>query len=213
MKDIEMDSPMAGATSVVKRRSLSPPLFTTKRAKLDQDELTSLNAKLNDPDSTNYWSQQLQKASKDPRKMNILLLTILSHLIDALAETSAKDDFIPPSGVSQFVDGFNPNERREWEEGIRTCMQRRDWADLIPHRTPTVTLQDVIFDHGHSETSEAGSNSRHRSRLVRDYVRLSASLRGSIQLFSNDGPSGPCDCIACLGGNTKEIFTSSLYGR
>jgi len=58
------------------------------------------------------------------------------------------------SGVSQFVDGFNPNERREWEEGIRTCMQRRDWTDLIPHLRSTVTLQKFFFDHGHSENSD-----------------------------------------------------------
>jgi len=37
--------------------------------------------------------------------MIVLLLTILMYLIDALAETSAKDDFISPLGVRGFVEG------------------------------------------------------------------------------------------------------------
>jgi hypothetical protein len=74
-----------------------------------------------------------------------LLSTILMYLIDALAKTSAKDDFISPLGIRGFVEDFNPNERQEWEDGIRTCMQRKDWTDLIKHRMSTVTLQDVFF--------------------------------------------------------------------
>jgi hypothetical protein len=145
MNDIEMDSPMA-ATSVVKRRSLSPLLSsTTKRAKLDQDELTSLNVKLNDAAAIGNWSQQLQETSEISRTM--ILAMSLMYLIDELVKTSAKDDFISPSAqhIGRLVEDMNSSERQKWEDGIRTCIQCGDWTSLITHRTSTVTLQDVFF--------------------------------------------------------------------
>ena len=146
-----MDSPMAEATSGVKRGSLSPlPSSTTKRAKLGvaQDELTSLNVELNDTATLEMWPRRLQEASKDPRKMTMLLSTVLVYVVDALAETSVKVNFILPltlTKAKKFVENFNPNERREWEDGIRTCMECNDWSDLITHRTYTVTLQNVFL--------------------------------------------------------------------
>ena len=139
-----MESPMAEATSGKKRGSLSP-LFssTTKRVKLDQDELTSLNVELNDAARLGSWSHLLQRASidKDPRKMTSVLSTILAYLIDALAETSVKFNFISrltASAAQKIVEDFDPNERREWEDGIRMCMEHGDWGDLITHRAYTV---------------------------------------------------------------------------
>ena len=142
---------MAEATSGVKHGSLSPlPSSTTKRAKLGvaQDELTSLNIELNDAATGGIWPQRLQEASKDSHKMTLLLSTVFMHLNHALAETSVKVNFISPVTTREaknFVEDFNPNERREWEDGIRTCMERNDWSDLLTHRTYTVTLQDVFL--------------------------------------------------------------------
>jgi len=147
--DIEIDSLMAEDTSGVgvKRKSLSPlPSSTMKRAKLDlpQFELTPLNVKLNDI-ITRFWPQEV---SEDPLETTELLSKTLIHLINALAETSAKFDFISPltsKEAKSFVDDFDLDERREWEDAVRTCMQRGDWTDLITHRTHTVTFAKMCF--------------------------------------------------------------------
>ena len=141
-----MDSPMAEATSVLKRGSLSPLLSSTaKRLKLDQDELTSLYVKLNETADKKNWLEQLHDASKYPREMIATLTWILTSIIDALAGTMAEDDYISPLDIRRFVEDFTPDERREWEDGIKACIQRRDWTDLITHRSSTTTLQDVFF--------------------------------------------------------------------
>ena len=146
-----MDSPMAEATSGVKRGSLSPLLSSTmKRAKfaVPQDDLTSLNVELNDAATLGVWPQRLQEASRDRRKMTMLLSRIFMVVVDALARTSVKVKFISPLAPTEaklLFEDFNPNERQEWEDGIRTCMERNDWSDLITHRTYIVTLQDVFL--------------------------------------------------------------------
>jgi hypothetical protein len=58
-------------------------------------------------------------------------------------------------------------------------MQRSDWTELITHRTCTVTLQDVLLTMVKARL-QTRSNSKHSPRLVRDHVRLSVSIRGSI---------------------------------
>ena len=140
---------MTEDTSGVKRKSLSPlPSSITKRAKLDmpQHELTSLNVELNDI-ITRFWPQLLE-VSEDPREMTVLLSTTLMHLMNALAGTSARFDFISrltSKEAKSFVEDFDPNERREWEDAIRTCMQSGDWTDLITHRAHTVTFCEICF--------------------------------------------------------------------
>jgi len=65
-----------------------------------------------------------------------------------LAETDITDDFILPlnrNEAERFVEGFNIDERREWEDGIKMCMESGDWSDLITHRMYAVTLQNVFF--------------------------------------------------------------------
>ena len=111
-----MDPP--GAPSGAKR-ALSPLLLsttTTKRVKHDvpQDELTSLNLELNDTSTSDLWSERIQKASKDPHKMNSLLSKILNSILFSLAETTAKDSFISPlhpKEAERFVAGFNPDRK------------------------------------------------------------------------------------------------------
>ena len=158
MLDIEMDPPEAPSGA---KRALSPLLLsttTTKRVKLNvpQDQLTSLNARLNRWSRSGLWPTRLQQASENPPDMTFLISSILMDILFALAETDIKDDFISPLSPNQadrFVEGFNIDERREWEDGIKMCMESGDWSDLITHRMYAVTLQDVFFDHGHSETS------------------------------------------------------------
>jgi hypothetical protein len=80
--------------------------------------------------------------------MTSLLSTILNSLLSSLAKTTAKDSFISPlvpKEVERFVEGFNLDERREWEDGIRTCMESGDWSNLITHRMYATTLQDVFL--------------------------------------------------------------------
>jgi hypothetical protein len=175
MFDIEMDPPDAPS---VAKRALSPLLTTntTNRIKLDvpQDELTSLNAYLNRKSRSFFWPTQRQQA-EDPSDMTSLLSTILNYLLSSLAETTAKGSFISPllpNEAERFVEGFNMDERREWEEGIKMCMETGDWSDLITHRMYAVTLENVFVDHGHSETSAHGNNPQQSSPLFRDHVRF-----------------------------------------
>ena len=139
--DIEMVPPEAPSTVTVKR-GLSPlcTTNTTKRAKHDLPlaELTSLNANLN------RWSKY-QPASGDATEW---LSMILIALLTSLAKTTAKDSFISPflpDEADRFVESFNPDERREWVGGIKTCMESGDWSDLITHRMYAVASQDVYF--------------------------------------------------------------------
>jgi len=163
MLDIEMDPPEAPSGA---KRALSPLLLSTtkKRVKLNvpQDQLTSLNAQLNRKSRSGLWPTRLQQASENPPDMTFLISSILMDILFALAETDIKDDFISPldRNPERFVEGFNIDERQEWEDGIKMCMESGDWSDLITHRMYAVTLQDVFFDHGHSETSARGNNSQ-----------------------------------------------------
>jgi len=150
MEDIEMDSPTAEPTSGWKRGSMSPlPSHTTTFAAL-------------------HMRQRLQKASKNPRKMTAVLSTVLKELIDALSQTSAKVNFISVL-TRREADRFVEDERQELEDRIRTCMESRDWSDLITHRMYAVTLQDVFFDHGHSEISV--QNTVTTGDTARTYIR------------------------------------------
>src|SRR5258708_34960444 len=123
--DIDMDPPEAPSGA---KPALSPLLLsTTKRVKLDvpEDELTSLNAHLIRKSGSDLWLQRLE-AAEDPFTMNSLLSAILNTLLTSLAKTTAKDSFISPflpEEAERFVEGFNLDERREWEDGIRTCME------------------------------------------------------------------------------------------
>jgi len=46
--------------------------------------------------------------------------------------------------AERFVEGFNPDERREWEDGMKMCMESGDWSDLITHRMYAVTFRGVF---------------------------------------------------------------------
>jgi len=142
MLDIEMDSPEASGA----KRALSPLSSTTatKRVKLNVPQLTSLNAELNSRSTSGSWPTRLQQALKNPPRMTLLISSILNDILFALAETDIKDDFILPlnrNEAERFVEGFNIDERREWEDGIKMCMESGDWSDLITHRMYAVTLQ------------------------------------------------------------------------
>jgi hypothetical protein len=149
MSDIEMDPPEAPSRA---KRALSPLLLstTTKRIKLDlsEDQLTAVNVKMNIKSRLSFWPFLLQQVSENPPSMTLLLSTILNSLLFPLAETTAKDSFISPllqDEAERFVEGFNSDERREWEDKIKKCMESGDWIDLITHRMYAVTLQDVFL--------------------------------------------------------------------
>ena len=171
-------------TSGLKRGSMPPlPSSTTRRAKLDVAEVTSLNADLND--AASLLRLGLQETSEDPRKMTLLLSTILNSLLSSLAETTAKDDFISPlvpKEAERFVEGFSLDERREWEDGIRTCMESGNWTDLITHRMYPVTLQDVILTMITAKLQKPSANllSRHCWSNSSEVLELDA-LRPEIQ--------------------------------
>ena len=138
-----MDPPEAPSGA---KRALSPLLLstTTKRVKLDMP-LNELNVRLNRISELDLWPLRLQQASEDPSKMTSLLSQILTYILSLLAATTAKDNFISPPNLieaEKLVEGFNPDERREWEDGIKMCMESGDWSDLIAHRMYIVTLQD-----------------------------------------------------------------------
>ena len=144
-----MDPPEAPSGA---KPALSPLLLstnTTKRVKLNvpQDQLTSLNAQLNRKSRSGLWPTRLQQASENPPDMTLLISSILNDILFALVETDIKDDFISPLDRNPeiFVEGFNIDERREWEDGIKLCMESGDWSDLITHRMYAVTLQNVFF--------------------------------------------------------------------
>ena len=160
MSDIEMDPPKAPSGA---KRPLSPLLLsttTTKRVKLDlpQDELTSLNTAMIRKSEELMWPALLERASEVPSYMTSSLSAILSSLLFSLAKTTAKDSFISPLGTDEagrFVEGFNIDERRELEDGIKMCLESGDWSGLITHRMYAVTThcKMYFFDHGHSKTS------------------------------------------------------------
>ena len=97
--------------------------------------------------------------TKDPSDMTELLSMVLNSLLSSLAEMNVTDNFITPFFPRGFVESFNLNERREWEDGVRMCITHRMYASCV-------------FDHGHSETSARGNNFHRSSRLVRDHVRF-----------------------------------------
>jgi len=150
MFDIEMDPPEAPSGA---KRPLSPLLLsttTTKRVKLDvpQDELTSLNTHLIRKSRLLLWPTVLERASEDPSYMTSLLSMILSAVLFLLAKTTAKDSFISPLDTDEaerFVEGFNIDERRELEEGIKMCLESGDWSDLITHRMYAVTARCIFL--------------------------------------------------------------------
>jgi len=143
-----MDPPEAPSGA---KRALSPLLSSTtatKRVKINVPQLTSLNAELNSRSTSGSWPTRLQQALKNPPRMTLLISSILNDILFALAETDITDDFILPlnrNEAERFVEGFNIDERREWEDGIKMCMESGDWSDLITHRMYTVTLQNVFF--------------------------------------------------------------------
>ena len=144
MLDIEMDPPEAPSGA---KRLLSPFLLsttTTKRVKLmwPKDELTALNAHLIRKSKSEMWLQRLEAADTS------LLPTILNSLLVLLAKTTVKGSFISPlfpDELERFVEGFNMDERREWEDGIKMCIESSDWSDLITHRVYTVTTKCFFF--------------------------------------------------------------------
>lgn len=162
-----MDPPEAPSGA---KRPLSPFFLsttTTKRVKLmlPKDELASLNAHLIRKSRSGVWPQRLESDTT-------LLPTILSFLLSSLAKTTVKGSFISPLPLEEletFVEGFNMDERREWEDGIKMCIESGDWSDLITHRMYAVTARCIYFDHGHSKTSD---HSQQSSPLLRDHVRF-----------------------------------------
>ena len=144
--DIEMDPPEAPSGA---KRALSPLLLstTTKRVKLGVP-LNELNVQLNHISKKELWPLRLQQESEDPSDMTSLISQILMRILSSLAATTVKDNFISSPNLleaKKFVESFNPDERREWEDGIKMCMESGDWSDLITHRMYIVTLQDVFL--------------------------------------------------------------------
>jgi len=139
-----MDPPEAPSGA---KRPLSPFLLsttTTKRVKLmwPKDELTALNAHLIRKSRSELWPQRLEMAEAS------LLPTILNALLSSLAKTTAKGSFISPllpDEAERFVEGFNMDERREWEDGIKMCIESGDWSDLITHRMYAVTARCIFL--------------------------------------------------------------------
>jgi hypothetical protein len=166
-----MDCPEASSGA---KRTLSPLLLpTTKRVKLDvpQDQLAVLNIELNTQSESAVWPLRLQQGFENPLKMTALLSEILVRLLLSVAKTSVKDHVVGSmyrDQAEEFVKNFNPDERRDWEDGIKMCMESKDWKDLITQRMYAVIAR-CVFDHGHSETSPRGSNSQPSTR---DHVRF-----------------------------------------
>jgi hypothetical protein len=71
----------------------------------------------------------LNAASGDPKEMSELLSTILSALTKVLSTTDAKATALsesPRSEADNLVQNGNPQERTEWEVGLR-----RVWKNVI----------------------------------------------------------------------------------
>jgi hypothetical protein len=88
-----------------------------------------------------------------------------------------------------FVEGFNPDERREWEDGVKMGMESGE-LERSDHTSYVCSYfaRCVFFDQGHSETSARGNNSQQSSSLAprqRPRAFLSVSAGGSIYLFSH----------------------------
>ena len=71
-------------------------------------------------------------------------MPFLLHWQRRLQKTALSSPFLP-NEAERFVEGFNPDERREWVSGIKTCLESSDLRDLITHRMYAVTSQDVFF--------------------------------------------------------------------
>lgn len=151
-----MDPP---TSSGVKRPSLpsrtsSEP--SAKRAKhnLPGHQLEEVNAQMNT--EAEFFRSSFSAAADDPKKMGTIRSSILVSLTEALSSTDAKSTVLAPVTKPQarnFFHGFNPQELKEWMDGMREGMDNCDWADLIAHRTCYIHLETrVAFDDGHSQT-------------------------------------------------------------
>ena len=110
---------------------------SAKRTKLDlpDKQLISVNSQMNK--KSHIYQCSLNAASCDPKEMSELLSMILSALTKALSTTDAKATILAElngSEADNLLQSFNPQERKEWETGLRKGVERRDWSDLITHR-------------------------------------------------------------------------------
>ena len=127
------------------KRTTSPPipLSADKRPKLilPSAQLTTLNDNINSVSRYRRW--QLLIESYDDSEWRNLVVDTVVMLTEELAFTDLKGRVITSLNHGQakvFVKGFNDDELREWVDGVRKCVEKNDWTDLVLHRTSILRL-------------------------------------------------------------------------
>ena len=155
-----MDPPISKASSGVKRPSLSPRLSSNAikcpRHWLSPQQMMTVNDKMI-LYSTSFYSM-FQNAVCDPQEMKILSSSILVALTSQLSINAEASTFPALTLIEAvaLIDGFNEDELREWDAGLKKGFQEDNWRDLIliVHCTCQFLLKcQVGYNYRDSETS------------------------------------------------------------
>jgi hypothetical protein len=137
-KDVEMDPSMAASSSPVKPPSLSPPA-TSKVKDPFENELKSLNDMMNALSTDQLWPTKLQDAIHDPDELYYLLASVLVTLTGELMMTPSKSRYRPPMLTIDIaigeINSMKADERDQLINALRRGIEKRNWEDLIRHRT------------------------------------------------------------------------------
>ena len=84
------------------------------------------------------WQARSKEAGDDESLWGVLAKDVLMHLTSQLAATYFHGDIIASQtleGAERLVKSFKKAEFEQWKDGVRTGVERKDWSDLIAHRT------------------------------------------------------------------------------